>query len=132
MGAVADRADGEHDRSGGKARELVAVMPASRAVLAHAEAALAGPFMWRKRPFALPPDPSQPVATDCLPLIRHIVVLMMENHSYDNYLGMLGRGDGLRSDGSHPASCNPSPTADGITPFRLPGTTQTTGIPNQS
>ena len=27
--------------------------------------------------------------TDLLPEIEHIVVLMMENHSYDNYLGML-------------------------------------------
>ena len=42
------------------------------------------------------PDPSQPAGTDLLPRIRHIVVLMMENHSYDNYLGTLtGRGDGL-------------------------------------
>ncbi|HEX7267409.1 MAG TPA: alkaline phosphatase family protein [Streptosporangiaceae bacterium] len=29
------------------------------------------------------------------PPIEHIVVLMMENHSYDNYLGMLQcRGEG--------------------------------------
>ena len=42
------------------------------------------------------PDPAQPSGTDLLPDIRHIVVLMMENHSYDSYLGMLeGRGDGL-------------------------------------
>src|SRR5262245_4364492 len=42
------------------------------------------------------PDPAQPAGTDLLPDIRHIVVLMMENHSYDAYLGMLeGRGDGL-------------------------------------
>ena len=37
-----------------------------------------------------------PAGTDLLPQIRHIVVLMMENHSYDNYLGMLqGRGEGF-------------------------------------
>jgi phospholipase C len=30
-----------------------------------------------------------------LPGIDHIVVLMKENHSYDNYFGMLGRGDGF-------------------------------------
>jgi phospholipase C len=42
------------------------------------------------------PDPGKPPGTDLLPGIRHIVVLMMENHSYDNYLGTLaGRGDGL-------------------------------------
>jgi len=42
------------------------------------------------------PRPDLPEGTDLLPEIRHIVVLMMENHSYDNYLGMLaGRGEGL-------------------------------------
>ena len=30
--------------------------------------------------------------TDTLPQIEHVVVLMLENHSYDNFLGMLGRG----------------------------------------
>src|SRR5215471_9113417 len=42
------------------------------------------------------PRPDLPEGTDLLPRIRHVVVLMMENHSYDNYLGMLaGRGEGL-------------------------------------
>src|SRR6202034_509890 len=42
------------------------------------------------------PDPDKPAGTSLLPSIRHIVVLMMENHSYDSYLGTLsGRGDGL-------------------------------------
>jgi phospholipase C len=40
------------------------------------------------------PDPSRPVGTDMLPEIKHIVVLMMENHSFDNYLGTLGRSYG--------------------------------------
>jgi phospholipase C len=32
---------------------------------------------------------------DRLPHIGHIVILMMENHSYDNYFGLLtGRGEG--------------------------------------
>ena len=47
------------------------------------------------------PRPDQPEGTDLLPQIRHIVILMMENHSYDNYLGMLkgqpGRGPAARS-----------------------------------
>src|SRR6185437_2728137 len=38
------------------------------------------------------PDSSRPAGTDMLPQIKHIVVLMMENHSFDNYLGTLGRG----------------------------------------
>ena len=43
------------------------------------------------------PDPSRPAGTDLLPQVKHIVVLMMENHSFDNYLGTLGRGRGSRS-----------------------------------
>ena len=43
------------------------------------------------------PDPSRPAGTDMLPQIKHIVVLMMENHSFDNYLGTLGRGEGFCS-----------------------------------
>jgi len=43
------------------------------------------------------PRPDLPEGTDLLPEIRHIVVLMMENHSYDNYLGMLaGRARACR------------------------------------
>ena len=53
------------------------------------------------------PQPDLPEGTDLLPQIKHIVVLMMENHSYDNYLGTLtGRGDGLpgrRGGGQPPA-----------------------------
>ena len=42
------------------------------------------------------PRPDLPDGADLIPQIKHIVVLMMENHSYDNYLGTLpGRGDGL-------------------------------------
>jgi phospholipase C len=37
--------------------------------------------------------------SDTLSSIHHIVILMMENHSYDNYLGMLtGHGEGFSLD----------------------------------
>ena len=54
------------------------------------------------------PFPERPAGSDCLPGIDHIVVLMKENHSYDNYFGMLGRGDGftLGADGL-PVNSNP-------------------------
>ena len=54
------------------------------------------------------PDPSRPAGTDMLPQIKHIVVLIMENHSFDNYLGTLGRGEGfpLGEDGT-PDAENP-------------------------
>src|SRR5436190_16549424 len=35
------------------------------------------------------PFPHRREGVDCLPQIDHIVVLMMENHSFDNILGML-------------------------------------------
>ncbi len=44
------------------------------------------------------PFPHMPVGTDTMPKIEHIVVLMMENHSFDDHLGMLGRATGSRSD----------------------------------
>jgi len=66
-----------------------------------------------------PPDPSRPVGAEGLPEIKHIVVLMMENHSYDNYFGTLqGRGEGLPD----PPTVNPSehgPVA--VHPFETTG-----------
>ena len=58
------------------------------------------------RPVALPaglrqpeslPFPGKPAGSPSMPEIEHIVVLMMENHSFDNLLGMVpnqvpGRG----------------------------------------
>ncbi|HZR51552.1 MAG TPA: alkaline phosphatase family protein [Streptosporangiaceae bacterium] len=65
------------------------------------------------------PRPDLPAGADLLPQIKHIVVLMMENHSYDNYLGMLaGRGDGL------------PPGIPGI--HHLASTIQAAGNPTQS
>jgi phospholipase C len=54
------------------------------------------------------PYPKVAEGTDMIPKIEHIVVLMLENHSFDNFLGMLGRGDGFKL-GSHgrPTASNP-------------------------
>src|SRR5947199_5682574 len=54
------------------------------------------------------PFPGRAAGTDSLPGIENIVILMKENHSYDNYFGMLGRGDGftLGPDGT-PLNSNP-------------------------
>jgi phospholipase C len=69
------------------------------------------------------PYPHLPVGTDTLPQIEHIVVLMMENHSFDDHLGTLGRGDGLTlgSDGK-PVNYNPDPTGGCIRSFHNPNT----------
>jgi phospholipase C len=80
------------------------------------------------------PDPSVPAGTDMLPQIKHIVVLMMENHSYDNYLGMLtGRGEGFPLDTrGQPAVSNPDAGGTPVAPFRMSSTEQVAGAPCQS
>ena len=80
------------------------------------------------------PRPTLPAGTDLLPQIRHIVVLMMENHSYDNYLGMLqGRGDGFPMDpGGQPGVFNRGADGEIIRAFRLPSPAQRHGVPSQS
>ncbi len=80
------------------------------------------------------PDPAKPAGTDLLPQIRHIVVLMMENHSFDSYLGMLaGRGDGLTlgSDGQ-PDAANKRLDGEPVQLRRAPGPVQETATPTQS
>ena len=69
------------------------------------------------------PYPHLPAGTDTLPHIEHIVVLMMENHSFDDHLGTLGRGDGLTlgHDG-RPVNYNPDPGGGFVTSFHNPNT----------
>src|SRR6201994_668222 len=79
------------------------------------------------------PDPSRPAGTDMLPGIKHIVVLMMENHSFDNYLGTLGRGEGfpLGDDGA-PNAESPACAGTMIRAHHPPSTVQQDGGPCQS
>ena len=55
----------------------------------------AAPGTWNRGPAPPPaqaeltPVPAPARGADTIPQIEHIVVLMMENHSYDNRLGML-------------------------------------------
>ncbi len=79
------------------------------------------------------PDPSLPAGTDRLPQIKHIVVLMMENHSFDNYLGTLGRGEGFPlSDDGLPAAENPDASGRPVRAYHLASTVQHPGVPCQS
>jgi phospholipase C len=91
------------------------------------------PAMERAQP-GQRPDPSRPAGIDRLPHIKHIVVLMMENHSFDNYLGTLaGRGDGFRlgADGQ-PDAENPDTSGQPVRAYHLPSTVQHEGVPSQS
>ena len=92
---------------------------------------------WRHHRLRQPgslPYPHLPAGTDTIPQIEHIVVLMMENHSYDNRLGMLRRrdADGFRlgRDGL-PRATNPYANGDLQHAFRMPTTCQLDGHPGQ-
>jgi phospholipase C len=78
------------------------------------------------------PDPSLPIGTDTLPKIKHIIVVMMENHSYDNYLGMLNRGNGFARDrDGQPTNANPDGKGNLIRAFHMPTTCQQHSHPGQ-
>jgi phospholipase C len=80
------------------------------------------------------PESAAQVGSDGLPQIDHIVVLMMENHSYDNYFGMLtGRGDGLPLDSNDmPTSTNTTSDSSTVGMEHFTGTMQVKGVPTQS
>jgi phospholipase C len=77
------------------------------------------------------PYPDLPPGTDQVPEIEHIVVVMMENHSFDNILGLIGRGDGLAvgPDGE-PTAKNPDGFGNYVHAFHMPTECQTNGVGN--
>jgi len=80
------------------------------------------------------PDITLAPGTDTLPQIEHVVVVMMENHSYDNYLGMLvGHGEGLTVDSSgQPTATNQAGGGTAVRLEHFAGTTQVAGVPTQT
>jgi phospholipase C len=79
-----------------------------------------------RKPGSLP-YPDLKAGTNTIPKIEHIVVLMMENHSYDNRLGMLNRpgADGFRiGKNGKPTATNPYANGDIQHAFRMPTTCQ--------
>ncbi len=88
----------------------------------------------RRQPGSLP-YPDRPAGTDTIPQIEHIVALVMENHSYDNKLGMLGRpgADGFTlGAGGRPTATNPYSNGDIQHAFPMPTTCQLWGKPSQT
>src|ERR1700712_4167591 len=79
------------------------------------------------------PNPTLPEGTDTLPKIEHIVVVMMENHSFDGRFGMLGRGDGFKLDSSgRPLDANPMADGRLVRAFHMPSTCQLNSAPGQN
>jgi phospholipase C len=107
-----------------------------------AAGAVAGSGAWQMapgkgRPLRQPgslPYPKLPAGTDTITQIEHVVVLMMENHSYDNRLGMLFRpgADGFRiGRNGLPTAANPYPNGQIQHAFRMPTTCQLSARPSQ-
>ena len=71
------------------------------------------------------PDPSRAEGAHLVPQIEHIVVVMQENHSFDNYFGMLGRGDGFTlDDQGKPTATNPDDAGQPVRVFHMANTCQ--------
>jgi phospholipase C len=88
----------------------------------------------RRQPGSLP-YPDHAAGTDMIPKIEHVVVLMMENHSYDNKLGMLRRpgADGFTiGAGGKPTATNHYANGDIQHAFAMPTTCQQFGKPSQT
>src|SRR3954453_5348144 len=79
------------------------------------------------------PNPTLPEGTDTIPKIEHIVIVMMENHSFDGRFGMLGRGDGFKLD-ANGTPLDANPMADGrlVRAFQMPSTCQLERAPGQN
>jgi phospholipase C len=68
-----------------------------------------------------------------LPRIEHVLVVMMENHSFDNYLGTLGRGDGFDLDHrGRPRNTNPYEDGKRLRAFHMPSACQLDREPSQA
>ena len=123
-------------RSGPNRRELLKAGMIAGAVVGTGgwRYAARSPLDDLRQPGSLP-YPGLPAGTDTIPQIEHIVVMMMENHSYDNYLGMLRRpgADGFRLGRSgRPTATNPYANGNIQHAFHMPTTCQLTGMPSQS
>jgi phospholipase C len=90
-----------------------------------------------RRPDSLP-FPHRRAGSESMPQIKHVVVLMMENHSFDNLLGMVphevaGRRkvDGLALRGGRPANFNLDPTGHRVVASAATSPCQPDGLPRQ-
>jgi phospholipase C len=106
-------------------------LPAWARPIAHA----AGPL---RRPDSLP-FPHLPAGTESIHQIEHIVVLMMENHSFDNLLGMVPYQvrnrqavDGLTRRHGRVTDVNPDAQGNPVFAFHAPSPCQLHAHPGQN
>ncbi|MFI5367178.1 MAG: alkaline phosphatase family protein [Candidatus Binatia bacterium] len=77
------------------------------------------------------PNPSLPEGTDTLPQIEHVTILMMENHSFDNYFGVLDPRVGLPLSNGVPSVSNPDGMGNLIHAFHMLSACQLKDHPGQ-
>ena len=58
---------------------------------------------------AAAPIPSRPQLAGGIHTIKHVIVVMQENRSFDNYFGTFPGADGIPMHGSTPSACLPDP-----------------------
>src|SRR5262249_28545255 len=78
------------------------------------------------------PNPNLPEGTDTLPQIEHVIIVMMENHSFDNYLGAFDPTVGFPVSNGVPAAANPDGNGNLIHAFHMPSACQLNGHPGQN
>lgn len=76
------------------------------------------------------PDPLRPAGTPASRHLSHIVVVTMVGHSFDNYLGMLGKGDGFQLTSGLPSATNPSAAGVPVRLHRAASTVQRAEAPS--
>jgi phospholipase C len=98
---------------------------------------------WARGPGLRRPDsrpfPHLPAGTPSIPEIEHVVVLMMENHSFDNLLGMVGaqvpgrrQVDGLHLRGGKPVNVNRDAAGHPVVAMHATSPCQLSGVPTQA
>jgi phospholipase C len=55
--------------------------------------------------------PAQPITSSGIHLIKHVIVVMQENRSFDNYFGTFPGADGIPMRNGRPTVCIPDPAA---------------------
>jgi phospholipase C len=68
-------------------------------------------------PSGLPPPPQEP---RLIHRIKHVIVIMQENRSFDEYFGTFPGADGIPMKDGRPAVCLPGPKGACVAPFHDP------------
>ncbi|MGW7825162.1 alkaline phosphatase family protein [Streptomyces puniciscabiei] len=129
LGALVPGADAAFARTPRAARSAPRKLVATRRSTAHQQEALQALGRESLRSPGSRPFPDRAAGTDTLQGVDHIVVLVLENHSYDNVLGMLGRGDGFALDANgKPTDANPYGDGRMQRAFRMQTSCQTGSV----